>query len=94
MAENSDSRTPTHKAYAFKREGRKFGRWLEIGTARAEGPVITPIRVHLDRLPKGGFTGGVLLSPIGQEPPLPEPTPQRPGQPESAEEVDAQEAEL
>ena len=35
MAESSNnSRTPTHTAYAFKREGKKFGRWLEIGTAR------------------------------------------------------------
>ena len=25
------------KAYGFKREGRKSGRWLEIGTGRAEG---------------------------------------------------------
>ena|SRR5438309_3361641 len=32
----------------------------------------------------GGFTGGVLLSPIGQEPPLP--VPQRPGQADDADE--------
>ena len=86
MAGNNDSRSPTHTAYGFKREGRKFGRWLEIGTAQAEGQVIVPIRVRLDRLPIGGFTGGVLLMPIGQEPPLP--APQRPGQADDAEEVD------
>ena len=44
----------------------------------AEGQVIVPIRVRLDRLTIG-FTGGVMLMPKGQEPPLPEPTPQRPG---------------
>ena len=29
---------PTHKAFAFRREGKKmrFGRWLEIGTGRAD----------------------------------------------------------
>ena len=37
------------------------------------------IRVFLDRLPIGGFSGGVLLSPIGIVPPLPEPPPRRPG---------------
>ena len=50
--------------------------------------MIVPIRVRLDRLPIGGFTGGVMLLPKGQEPPLPEPTPQRPGLAESDEEVD------
>jgi hypothetical protein len=79
MAGSNDSRTPTHTAYAFKREGRKFGRWLEIGTARSEGQGTGLIRVFLDRLPIGGFTGGVLLSPIGHVPPVPEPAPQRPG---------------
>lgn len=77
MAENNKSKAPTHTAFAFKREGRKFGRWLEIGTARAEDD--GTIRVFLDRLPIGGFTGGVLLSPIGTVPPLPEPPPRRPG---------------
>ena len=75
---DNNSKDPTHTAFAFKREGRKFGRWLEIGTARADGT--GEIRVFLDRLPIGGFTGGVRLSPIGTEPPLPEPPPQRPGQ--------------
>lgn len=79
----TNSRVPTHAAYAFKREGRKFGRWLEIGTARAEEGGL--IRVFLDRLPIGGFTGAVLLSPVGQV--LPEPVPQRPGT-ESADEFE------
>jgi hypothetical protein len=78
MADSSDSRSPTHTAYGFKREGRKSGRWLEIGTARAEGQGTGPIRVFLDRFTIG-FAGGVLLLPNGQKPPLPEATPQRPG---------------
>ena len=79
MAETNNIKggPPTHTAFAFKREGRKFGRWLEIGVARAEAG--GSIRVFLDRLPIGGFSGGVLLSPIGTVPPLPEPPPRRPG---------------
>jgi hypothetical protein len=77
MAENNKNKAPTHTAFAFKREGRKFGRWLEIGTARAEDD--GAIRVFLDRLPIGGFTGGVLLSPTGTVQALPEPPPRRPG---------------
>src|SRR3954453_21645207 len=84
MAGNNDSRSPTQTAYGFKREGRKSGRWLEIGTGRAEGQVNVPIRVRLDRLPIGGFSRGGRLMPIGQEPPLP--APQRPGQADDADE--------
>jgi hypothetical protein len=77
MAENKKIGSPTHTAFAFKREGRKFGRWLEIGVGRAEED--GQIRVFLDRLPIGGFTGGVLLSPIGTVPEVPPPPPRRPG---------------
>src|SRR3954447_26008031 len=87
MADSNDSRSPTHTAYGFKREGRKSGRWLEIGTGLAEGQVIVPIRVRLDRLTIG-FTGGVMLMPKGQEPPLPEPAPQRPGLADTDEDSD------
>jgi hypothetical protein len=87
MADNNDSRSSTLTAYGFKREGRKSGRWLVCGAARAEGQVIVPIRVRLDRLPIG-FTGGVLLMPEGQEPPLPEPAPQRPGSADTDEDSD------
>ena len=65
MADNNNSRSSTLTAYGFKREGRKSGRWLVCGAARAEGQVIVPIRVRLDRLPIG-FTGGVLLMPRGR----------------------------
>jgi hypothetical protein len=82
--DTNNPKAPTHTAFAFKREGKKFGRWLEIGTARTETAGI--VRVFLDRLPVGGFTGGVLLSPIGVEPPPPLPSPQRPG--DDAEDLD------
>ena len=78
MADNNDSNSSTLTAYGFKREGRKSGRWIQIGKAVAEGQVIVPIRVRLDALTIG-FTGGLLLLPKGQEPPLPQPIPQRPG---------------
>jgi hypothetical protein len=87
MAENNNNKAPTHTAFAFKREGRKFGRSLEIGVGRAEENGI--IKVFLDRLPIGGFTGGVLLSPIGTEPPMPEPPPRRPGQIDEDDELDS-----
>lgn len=56
MAEN---RTPTHRAYAAKREGH-HARWLEIGTAivHADGKGFD---VYLDRLPVGGFNGHVVV---------------------------------
>ena len=72
---------------AFKREGKKFGRWLEIGVARVEDNGI--VKVFLDRLPIGGFTGGVMLAPIGTEPPLPQPPPRRPGEVEEDDELDS-----
>jgi hypothetical protein len=77
MGDPHKNKAPTHTAFAFKREGPKFGRWLEIGVARAEQDGM--IRVFLDRLPIGGFSGGVLLSPLGTLPPVPEPPPSRPG---------------
>jgi hypothetical protein len=68
----------THTAFALKREGRRLrlGRWLEIGAARLEGDGIC--HVFLDRLPIGGFTGYVYLAPVGTQPPVIEPAPQRP----------------
>jgi hypothetical protein len=56
----------THTAFALKREGKKFGRWLEIGGARTEQD--GSIRVFLDRTPIGGFNGYVYLCPVGTEP--------------------------
>ena len=91
MVENNNNKwhnkAPTHTAWAFKREGKKFGRWLEIGVARVEDNGI--VKVFLDRLPIGGFTGGVMLAPIGTEPPLPQPPPRRPGDVEDDDPLDS-----
>ena len=76
-------KTPTHTAFALKREGKRHGRWLEIGTARQDSTGV--IHAFLDRTPIGGFNGYVSFAPIGTAPPLPEP--ERPAHP-SAEEED------
>ena len=76
-------KTPTHTAFALKREGKRHGRWLEIGTARQDSTGV--IHAFLDRTPIGGFNGYVYFAPIGTAPPLPEP--ERPAHP-SAEEED------
>lgn len=72
---------PTHAAYALRRESRLRSRYIEIGHARIEkdGDVH---HIFLDRLPIGGFTGHVFLSPIGVKPLDPEPQPERPVEPE------------
>jgi hypothetical protein len=66
----ADSKTPTHTAFALRREGKKHGRWLEIGTARQDSSGV--IHAFLDRTPIGGFNGYVYFAPIGTQPPLPE----------------------
>lgn len=72
----ADSNAPTHTAFAMKREGKKFGRWLEIGTGRLDNAGV--FHAFLDRTPIGGFNGYVHFAPIGTAPPEPEPQPQRP----------------
>ena len=97
MAGTSENKELTHGAYAYKRETRVSGRWLEIGNSRFEiDPASLPenlkhlipylpqllrlVRgtVLLDRTPLGGFSGRVILSPLGVQLPLPDPEPQRP----------------
>jgi hypothetical protein len=73
MADGTKART--HTAFTLQRVGKKFGRWLEIGTGRIDHD---GMHVFLDRLPVGGFTGYVRMTPHGAPPPLPEPKPQRP----------------
>lgn len=77
---------PTHTAYALrrenpaeplKRERRVKGYWIEIGHACIESDEDLH-HLFLDRLPLGGFTGHVYLSPVGVKPPEPEPEPERP----------------
>jgi hypothetical protein len=69
----------THVAFGFRREGKKFGRLVEIGTGRFDDDR-KHAHLFLDRLPLGGFTGYVFLAPKGEPPPVRELKPQRPGQ--------------
>ena len=97
MAGTPDNKSLSHGAYAYKRESRVSGRWLEIGNARFEVdpsslpenlkhlvPYLPQLVPHLrgtvllDRTPLGGFNGRVILSPLGTQPPQPDPEPQRP----------------
>jgi len=78
----ADSKAPTHTAFALKREGRKYGRWLEIGSGRQESNGV--FHGILDRLPVGGFSGYVYFAPVGTEPPPPEP--ERPARTDANEE--------
>jgi hypothetical protein len=71
----------THVAYGFRREGKKSGRLIEIGTGRLDEDR-DHVHIFLDRLPLGAFTGYVYLTPKGEAPPVFEPKPQRPGQQE------------
>jgi len=71
----------THTASTMQRVGKKFGRWLEVGSGYIDEDNIA--HAFLDRLPVGGFTGYVRLTPKGK--PLPEPTPQRPDEDEEFE---------
>ena len=72
----ADSKAPTHTAFALRREGKKYGRWLEIGNGRHDQTGV--FHLFLDRTPIGGFNGYVYLAPIGTQPPLTEP--ERPSQ--------------
>jgi hypothetical protein len=76
MADAAKKKKPTHTAFAMKRLGRRFVRWLEIGSGRqnADGS----FQAFLDRTPLGGWTGAVYFAPIGSPPP--EPPPERTAQ--------------
>jgi len=77
----------THTAYAKRREGKTAFRWIEIGMARIETDGTTSHHIYLDRLPLGGFSGHVYLSPVGVKPEVPEGQPERPGQFSEDEEI-------
>jgi hypothetical protein len=72
----TDSKAPTHTAFAMKRLSKTRFVWLEIGKGRLDSD--GAYHGFLDRLPVCGFTGYVHFVPIGKEPP--EPEPQRPDQ--------------
>jgi len=87
VARNARRSSEALNRWALRREGKKFLRWLEIGTARYDEHSGVA-HVFLDRLPVGGFNGYLYLSPQGVEPPPPEPEPepQRTGQQDDAPE--------
>jgi hypothetical protein len=68
---DAPKKKPTHTAYAMKRLGRKFVRWLEVGTGRHNQD--GSFQAFLDRTPIGGWTGAVYFAPIGSPPPEPPP---------------------
>jgi len=47
------AKATTHTAFALRREGKKHGRWLEIGTGRLDSAGV--FHAFLDRTPIGGF---------------------------------------
>jgi hypothetical protein len=83
MVDNHKERT--HAAWGFRREGKKSGRLLEIGTGRLDVDG-KHAHIFLDRMPIGAFTGYIYLAPRGEGPPAIEPRPQRPGQTDDDEE--------
>jgi hypothetical protein len=85
MAEQK--KKPTHTAYAMKRIGRKFVRWLEVGTGRQNED--GSFQGFIDRTPIGGWTGAVYFAPIGSLPPLP--PPDRPDEREQEQEPTGEE---
>jgi hypothetical protein len=67
-----NSKAFTHTAYAFSRQGKKFGRLLDCGKARIDQQH-NLVHVFMDRTPTTGYTGYIVLSPIGAQPPKIEP---------------------
>ena len=76
----------THIAFAKKREGRTSFRLLEIGMAAVDCNGKGGHDIFVDRFPVGGFTGHIVLVPIGVNPAELEMQPQRPGMPSENEE--------
>lgn len=71
------SKAHTHRTYSFSRQGKKFGRMLECGTGRIDRES-NIVHVHMTCTPIMGYTGYIVLSPIGAPPPVPQPS--RPGE--------------
>ena len=76
---SDNNKQPTHKAWAYRRTGRKSGKLLEVGTGRIDREN-NQAHVYLDRTPLNGFSGYLLLSPADEPAPYLEPLPQRPGE--------------
>jgi len=74
----AETKPPTHTAYTLKRETRVRSRYIEIGHAHVATEPGNVHHVFIDRLPVGGWTGHVFLSPVNVQPPDPQPEPERP----------------
>ena len=66
----------THKAFQFRRIGKKWGVYKHVGDARVPAcehcgaPYTGKVKIFLDRLVTfGGGTGGVLLTATDVQPP-------------------------
>jgi len=70
----TNDQKPTHTAYAFSRQGKKFGKLLECGHGRID-KAANIAHVFMDRGPITGYTGYIVLSPTGAPPPKVEPPP-------------------
>jgi hypothetical protein len=74
----------THTTWAFRRISKKFGLYVECGVARLPAcphcgaSADADAKVFLDRLPIGGFAGGLLMRAKSEQPP--ELAPEYPGQ--------------
>ncbi len=68
---SAENKQPTHTAFAFSRQGRKFGKLLECGSGRVQQNNL--VHIFMDRGPLIGYTGYIVLSPIGAAPPKVEP---------------------
>jgi hypothetical protein len=71
------AKTHTHTAYAYQRTGKKHGRLLEVGSGRIDRDRDI-VHVVMNRQPIGGYTGYVVLAPVGVKPPPAQLQPQRP----------------
>lgn len=79
----------THTAWAFQRLGRKSGTLLEVGTGRIDHDR-NIAHVYMNRQPIGGYTGYVVLAPVGTKPPpVSEMQPLRPDERGDEEETEA-----
>jgi hypothetical protein len=69
----AEKKPPTHTAFTLKRDSPAVaGEWLEIGNAVFERGTGDIHHVYLDRLPIRGFSGHVVLTPVGTKPEEPE----------------------
>lgn len=95
-ASRNDKPPFTHTAWMLKtefiRKGRRSGRWIDEGVARAEPD--GKIWVYLHSTPIGGFDGRICLVKIGDPPPDAAPAPQRPGADNGGEDEGEEDSEV